>query len=548
MGEKIFISYKRIDKEKVLPIVEEINQRTGASCWIDLEGIESGDQFERVIIRAIKECEILVFMMTSNSIAPLMDPKTGQPDYSTPSWTEREVKFALDRKKRVIPLSIDGTMVSDCDWLAFNCSGIDSIDYSNKDQREKFFRNLSKWLKKKEAVEVKPTPKVEEKSALKVEEKATPKVEEKPAPKVEEKPESKAEVKSTPKVEEKAEQKAPVIPIPKVQDKTESKVEGKPTSKIEDKPTPREELNPTPRIEVNPTPKVDVNPTPQSKTPPVTPDVPRSKPSFTYIAIAAAIVVGIVALAFGLCSKNTSEESVNPTPVAVEENTSSPALPPTIPETKDAQPTEKEVATSKQTQSSSSIQPTTSSSSANKPATASTQPAQSKSDVEALPTVEGAPEDLDKLGVQYLFGNGVKKDPKQAVIYFNSAAKQGLASAQSHLGSCYYNGTGVSQNYKQAFEWFKKAANKGDVTAQDNLGSCYLLGHGTDQDHSAAVEWYQKAADKGNASAQAHLGSCYLYGQGVSADKEKAIYWYEKAAEQGNNTAKKNLEKLKKSD
>ncbi len=540
MGEKIFISYKRIDKEKVLPIVEEINQRTGASCWIDLEGIESGDQFERVIIRAIKECDILVFMMTTNSIAPLMDPKTGQPDYSTPSWTEREVKFALDRKKRVIPLSIDGTMVSDCDWLAFNCSGIDSIDYSNKDQREKFFRNLSKWLKKNEVVEVKPTPKIEEKSVPKAEEKATPKVEEKPAPKVEEKPESKAEVKTSPKVEEKAEQKAPVIPIPKVQVKTESKVEGKPTSNEDNKPAPG--------VEVNPTPKKDTKPTTQPETPPITPDSPRSKPSFTYIAIAAAIVVGIAALAFGLCSRNTSEESVNPTPVAVEENTSSPALPPAIPETKEIQPAEKEVATSKQSESSSSSQPTTSSSSANKPSTASTQPAQNKSDVEALPTVEGAPEDLDKLGVQYLFGNGVKKDAKQAVIYFNSAAKQGLASAQSHLGSCYYNGTGVSQNYKQAFEWFKKAANKGDVTAQDNLGSCYLLGHGTEQDHSAAVEWYQKAADKGNASAQAHLGSCYLYGQGVAADKEKAIYWYEKAAEQGNNTARKNLEKLKDSD
>lgn len=514
MGEKIFISYKRIDKEKVLPIVEEINQRTGASCWIDLEGIESGDQFERVIIRAIKECEILVFMMTTNSIAPLMDPKTGQPDYSTPSWTEREVKFALDRKKRVIPLSIDGTMVSDCDWLAFNCSGIDSIDYSNKDQREKFFRNLSKWLKKKDAAEVKPTPKVDEKAA----------------PKVEEKPEPKVEVKPTLKVEE----------------MTEPKVEVKPTPKIEKKDEPKVDVNSTPKVDVKSTPKTEVKPTPQTETPPITPDSPRSKPSFTYIAIAAAIVVGIIALAFGLCSKNTSEQTVPPTTVAVEDSASTPApTTPTIPENKEAQPTEKEVSSSRQSQSASTSQPTTTQSSDNKPASASTQPAQSKSEAESLPTIEGAPEELDNLGVQYLFGNGVKKDPKQAVIYFNSAAKQGLASAQSHLGSCYYNGTGVSRNYKQAFELFKKAANKGDVIAQDNLGSCYLLGHGTDQNHSAAVEWYQKAADKGNASAQAHLGSCYLYGQGVTADKEKAIYWYEKAAEQGNNTAKKNLEKLK---
>ena len=41
---RIFVSYKRQDKDIVYPIVEEIKQNTGIDCWIDLEGIESGDQ------------------------------------------------------------------------------------------------------------------------------------------------------------------------------------------------------------------------------------------------------------------------------------------------------------------------------------------------------------------------------------------------------------------------------------------------------------------------------------------------------------------------
>lgn len=467
MSEKIFISYKRIDKKKVLPIVEEIKKKTGVNCWIDLEGIESGDQFERVIIRAIKECEILVFMMTRNSIAPYIDPKTGQPDYDKPSWTEKEVKYALEQKKRVIPISIDGTMVSDCDWLAFNFLGTDCIVYNNKEQKEKLFRNITKWLKKNEGAKVKSSPK--------------------------------------------------------------------------------DEVKQDPITEVKQSPKDEAKPTSGPISPPEKPASTPSKPSFTYYAIAAAIVLLIAALAFGLWPKNTTVEPTTTESVAINNDSAStnPSSEPSSPALKETKETPQPIAGKETLVKSNQTQPAASSKSTTSQPSTSVQPSQSKPVDENLPTVKGNPHDLDSIGACYLFGKGVKKDPKQAVIYFQSAAQQGLASAQTHLGSCYYSGTGVKQNHQQAFEWFKKAAAQGDVTAQDNLGSCYLLGHGTSKNHTAAVEWYQKAADKGNASAQAHLGSCYLYGQGVTADKNKAIYWYEKAAAQGNTTAKRNLDKLK---
>lgn len=37
---KIFISYKRADTERVLPIKEHIESQTGVKCWIDFDGIE----------------------------------------------------------------------------------------------------------------------------------------------------------------------------------------------------------------------------------------------------------------------------------------------------------------------------------------------------------------------------------------------------------------------------------------------------------------------------------------------------------------------------
>lgn len=137
--KKIFISYKRSNKDRVFKIVEDIRLRTGIDCWIDLSGIESGDWFENTIIRAINECDIMLFMLSREAIAV---PTEGM------SWTQKEVKYALTRGKRVIPILIDDSTVNDCDWLCFNCGGLDRIDYRNVEQWEKLLNNLSTWCGK----------------------------------------------------------------------------------------------------------------------------------------------------------------------------------------------------------------------------------------------------------------------------------------------------------------------------------------------------------------------------------------------------------------
>lgn len=147
----IFISYSRVDKVKVFSIVNNIKQNTGLDFWIDLDGIESGDAFEHKIINAINNCEVVLFMMSKKSVSPYIDEVTGKPDYERQTWTEKEIKYAISKKKRVVLISIDGTTATECDWLAFNCSGLDMIDYRNADQQQKLVDNLMHWVKGEDA-------------------------------------------------------------------------------------------------------------------------------------------------------------------------------------------------------------------------------------------------------------------------------------------------------------------------------------------------------------------------------------------------------------
>ena len=61
---RIFISYKRVDKDKVFKIKDHIESALGEKCWIDLDGIESDAQFANVIINAINECEVFPDFIT----------------------------------------------------------------------------------------------------------------------------------------------------------------------------------------------------------------------------------------------------------------------------------------------------------------------------------------------------------------------------------------------------------------------------------------------------------------------------------------------------
>jgi TPR repeat protein len=66
---------------------------------------------------------------------------------------------------------------------------------------------------------------------------------------------------------------------------------------------------------------------------------------------------------------------------------------------------------------------------------------------------------------------------------------------------CFDNGDGVTKNPVEAVKWYHKAAEQGNIMAQLSLGVCFMKGQGVAKDSVEAVKWYHKAAEQGNADA-----------------------------------------------
>jgi len=90
-----------------------------------------------------------------------------------------------------------------------------------------------------------------------------------------------------------------------------------------------------------------------------------------------------------------------------------------------------------------------------------------------------------------------QKEYGNALVLFKLKAAQGNANAQYYLGVMYQNGNGVTKDDKLAVFWYQKAADQGVASAQANLGFMYQNGNGIAKDYKLAVFWYQKAGRPG---------------------------------------------------
>lgn len=188
-----------------------------------------------------------------------------------------------------------------------------------------------------------------------------------------------------------------------------------------------------------------------------------------------------------------------------------------------------------------------------------------------------------ELGEMYLFGKGVPKDYKKALMWSTKAMKKGNEIATTNVGIMYFEGFGVKKNYKKASELFNKAMDKGNmnaemkaprylgIMAQNGLGTkknledaifYYEMGdsagdivaqynlakiYESQNNFERAKELYEKAGDRKDKEAApmfSALGDMYKEGKGVPKDIKEAKKWYEKAVEAGSDEAKLKLEKL----
>ena len=154
-----------------------------------------------------------------------------------------------------------------------------------------------------------------------------------------------------------------------------------------------------------------------------------------------------------------------------------------------------------------------------------------------------------QLGNAYNYGDKVRRDYAQALIWYRKGAEQGNADSQFQLGGLYHFGHGVPQDEAQSFSWTMKAAEQGLLDAEFFLSTCYTEGWGVPQDDAEGAVWLRKAAEQGHVTSQSMLGWAYAAGDigGIPQDYSEAYFWLDIAAS-GEVTRKERKEALKRRD
>lgn len=138
------------------------------------------------------------------------------------------------------------------------------------------------------------------------------------------------------------------------------------------------------------------------------------------------------------------------------------------------------------------------------------------------------------LGYMFLYGaNGANIDYKQAIFYYEMAAKNKNAVALNNMGSLYFNGIGTDINYGKAIQYFEEAANLGSNDAALNLAIIYLGSDNKNKTSEDLQKIYKllNQAQKSNYSAKYLLGYSYYTGFLVPQNYIKAFKLIKEAAD-----------------
>ena len=132
MTYDVFISYSRHDTMVVDEFVAMLESE-GFSVWIDRDGIESGDAFKRIILRAIKESQVVLFFSSEHS--------------NLSDWTAKEIGVAVKYGKHIIPIKLDNSNFNED--VEFDLINLDFVDYTDTSKRVGMKERLLKTLRNK---------------------------------------------------------------------------------------------------------------------------------------------------------------------------------------------------------------------------------------------------------------------------------------------------------------------------------------------------------------------------------------------------------------
>lgn len=133
---RIFISYKRADKDKVFKIKNQIEADIHEECWMDLKDISSdASSFENEIMHAINQAEIVLFMY-SHQHTLIKDIEK--------DWTARELNYANNENKKIVFVNIDQSPL--VGWFSFNFGLKQQVDITSPDAIFRLTSDLKIWL------------------------------------------------------------------------------------------------------------------------------------------------------------------------------------------------------------------------------------------------------------------------------------------------------------------------------------------------------------------------------------------------------------------
>lgn len=136
----VFISYSRADLDSVRPVKEEL-EASGFSCWMDVNGIESGsEEFTDSIIGAIDDSVAVLFFLSASS----QDSK----------WALKEIDYAVSGQKHVVLVRINDDPMTK--KFRFNFGRSDIIDWRRPEQKDKLFDDLRRWISSGPAQRIDP--------------------------------------------------------------------------------------------------------------------------------------------------------------------------------------------------------------------------------------------------------------------------------------------------------------------------------------------------------------------------------------------------------
>ncbi|WP_210397403.1 tetratricopeptide repeat protein [Motiliproteus sediminis] len=114
---------------------------------------------------------------------------------------------------------------------------------------------------------------------------------------------------------------------------------------------------------------------------------------------------------------------------------------------------------------------------------------------------------------------------ERAVALFQQAADDGHPGAAYLLGMSYLAGQGVGRDPRQALRWLEPLAERGHARAQYHVGEIYMNGAGVAEERAWAVHWYERSARLGYAKAQFAAGVAYASGMGGVTDLQQGFFW-----------------------